>query len=88
MHYLFGVAVVATMDLDAPDAYLVDESSPWWLQTNPNGLLQHLLYEIDTFGSAATNPNGLLQHLLYEIDTFGLAANEPERTFAAPPIRN
>ena len=25
--YLFGVPVVATVDLDAPDAYLVDESS-------------------------------------------------------------
>ncbi len=28
------------------------------LQTNPNGLLQHLLYEIDTFGSAANEPEG------------------------------
>jgi len=25
-----------------------------WLQTNPNGLLQHLLYEIDTFGFGAS----------------------------------
>ena len=35
--YLYGVAVVATVDWDAPDSYLVDESSPWrsrWLCKN------------------------------------------------------
>ena len=35
--YLYGVAVVATVDWDAPDSYLVDENSPWrsrWLCKN------------------------------------------------------
>ena len=35
--YLFSVPVVATVDLDAPDAYLVDEESEWksrWLLAN------------------------------------------------------
>ena len=35
--YLFGTAVVATIDLDAPDAYLADETSEWrskWLCKN------------------------------------------------------
>ena len=35
--YLFSVPVVATVDLDAPDAYLVDPGSKWqsrWLLAN------------------------------------------------------
>ena len=35
--YLYGVAVVATLDWDTPDAYLVDENSEWcsrWLLKN------------------------------------------------------
>ena len=35
--YLYGVPFVATVDFDAPDAYLIDESSPWqstWLMKN------------------------------------------------------
>lgn len=37
VQYLFGVAVVATVDLDAPDAFLADDSSPKrsrWLLKN------------------------------------------------------
>ena len=37
VQYLYGVPVVATIDLDAPDAYLADEDSPWrsnWLCKN------------------------------------------------------
>ena len=35
--YLYGVPFVATVDFDAPDAYLVDENSQWqsrWLMKN------------------------------------------------------
>ena len=41
VQYLYGVPVVATIDLDAPDAYLVDKESPWrskWLLKNTTRL--------------------------------------------------
>ena len=42
VQYLYGVPVVATVDLDAPDDYLVEEDGHWrssWLQKHSESAL-------------------------------------------------
>ena len=75
--WLYGVPFVATVDLDAPDAYLVDEQSQWksrWLLKNT---VRVSLLAGETFYDSAKLPK-------HKVDnTFSLFAKTVERRRAA-----